>query len=201
MLNVSEVKVSGGELSEKEVGAYLSHIKEQYPDRDVAWLNLEVDGEFVNMSYELEPLPLSESEESQAILSELLTVSTTQNVPRKKTELNITSDFFNENLDISFAFCYTDYCRLKMLMRGWRNRQTRQLEVLVPETVCGFKSHPSHQNKKPHDSAVFYFVLFTFLSSLFTFLLSPKRLFQLKDKREKIKENVALQGKAKLTLR
>lgn len=57
MLNVSEVKVSGGELSEKEVGAYLSHIKEQYPDRDVAWLNLEVDGEFVNMSYELEPVP------------------------------------------------------------------------------------------------------------------------------------------------
>lgn len=56
MLNTADVKVKGGELSEKEIANYISHISEQYPKQDIEWLNIEVDGEFVNLSYELKPV-------------------------------------------------------------------------------------------------------------------------------------------------
>ena len=40
-------------------------------------------------------------------------------------------------------------------MRGWRNRQTRTFEGRVV-TPCGFKSHPSHQQRQMYFLHLFF---------------------------------------------
>jgi hypothetical protein len=52
-----KVTVEGGELSEKELEAYLSHIAEQYPNRKLKYLNVKLDGEYVDLSYDFETVP------------------------------------------------------------------------------------------------------------------------------------------------
>jgi hypothetical protein len=52
-----KITVEGGNLSEKELEAYLRHIAEQYPNRKLKYLNVKLDGEYADLSYDFEPVP------------------------------------------------------------------------------------------------------------------------------------------------
>ena len=51
-----DVKVIG-EMDGGEVDAYIVHAKEQYPNRQLSGITIEVDGDYVNLTYEFEQLP------------------------------------------------------------------------------------------------------------------------------------------------
>lgn len=51
------VTVRGGEMSKDEIGAYVEHVREQNPNRKIEAMEIEIDGDFVNLSYTLEPVP------------------------------------------------------------------------------------------------------------------------------------------------
>lgn len=53
----SKITVVGGTLSQQEIDSYVQHITKQYPDRPLKSLQIEVDGEFVNLTYEFEAVP------------------------------------------------------------------------------------------------------------------------------------------------
>ena len=50
------VEVLNGTLSEEEIAAYEKHIQDQYKNRKIEELRIELDGEFVNLSYRLAPV-------------------------------------------------------------------------------------------------------------------------------------------------
>ena len=52
-----QVKVTGGVLGRAEIDAYVDHIQKQYPGRDLDSLHIEVDGDFVNLTYTLTAVP------------------------------------------------------------------------------------------------------------------------------------------------
>lgn len=51
------IEVKGAKISEEEKQAYVDHILEKNPGRTLKSLKIEVDGDYVNLTYELEPLP------------------------------------------------------------------------------------------------------------------------------------------------
>lgn len=51
------VNVTGGTIDQKEIDAYIEHIHKNNPNRKVETLNIELDGDFVNLSYTLSPVP------------------------------------------------------------------------------------------------------------------------------------------------
>lgn len=51
------VTVKNGELSEEEILAYIAHVEKENPNRSIETLTIELDGEFVNLSYTLKPVP------------------------------------------------------------------------------------------------------------------------------------------------
>lgn len=51
------IEVKGAKISEKEKQAYVDHILKKNPGRTLKSLTIEVDGGYVNLTYELEPLP------------------------------------------------------------------------------------------------------------------------------------------------
>lgn len=53
----TNVTVVGGTLAESEVENYIQHVNRENPGRAVKSLRIEPDGEYVNLSYELEPVP------------------------------------------------------------------------------------------------------------------------------------------------
>lgn len=50
------VNVIGGEINDKEKEAYVKHIIDNNPDREIDELTIELDGEYVNLSYHLKPI-------------------------------------------------------------------------------------------------------------------------------------------------
>lgn len=50
-----EVRVKGGELGEKEINSYVDYVQSKYKARDLVYLEIEVDGEFVNLRWETKP--------------------------------------------------------------------------------------------------------------------------------------------------
>ena len=50
------VTVVGGALSEQEIGAYVTHVKEHNPHRDLKSLQIKLDGDYVDLSYEFHPV-------------------------------------------------------------------------------------------------------------------------------------------------
>lgn len=54
---MEQINVTGGNLSQQEIGAYLEHVRTQNPGRTIDSLDIEVDGEYVNLSYVLTPVP------------------------------------------------------------------------------------------------------------------------------------------------
>lgn len=50
-----DVKVKGGELSKKEIQAYVNYVEQKYPHKQIVSLEIEVDGDFVNLKWETKP--------------------------------------------------------------------------------------------------------------------------------------------------
>lgn len=58
MSNVLDlVTVKNGELSQEEILAYVNHVEKENPNRSIEALTIELDGEYVNLSYTLKPVP------------------------------------------------------------------------------------------------------------------------------------------------
>ena len=58
MSNVLDlVTVKNGELSQEEILAYVAHVEKENPNRSIEALTIELDGELVNLSYTLKPVP------------------------------------------------------------------------------------------------------------------------------------------------
>ena len=58
MSNVLDlVTVKNGELSQEEILAYIDHVEKENPNRSIETLTIELDGDFVNLSYTLKPVP------------------------------------------------------------------------------------------------------------------------------------------------
>lgn len=51
------VTVTGGELAQEEINSYVKYLEEKNPARRLKSVNIAVDGEYVELSYELEPVP------------------------------------------------------------------------------------------------------------------------------------------------
>lgn len=50
------VTVTGGELDEKEIGAYVDHVRSTHPRRTIKSLDIKVDRDYVDLSYTFEPV-------------------------------------------------------------------------------------------------------------------------------------------------
>ena len=51
------VNVIGGELSQKEIDAYVKHGTEQYPNRHITGMDITVDGDYVDLKYYFGSMP------------------------------------------------------------------------------------------------------------------------------------------------
>lgn len=51
------VNVTGGEMHPEEQRCYVERIQEKFPGRKIREISLKIDGDFVDISWELEPLP------------------------------------------------------------------------------------------------------------------------------------------------
>ena len=51
-----KITVKGEQISEKEQQAYVDYLQKKY-NRKLKTLSIELDGEFVNLTYEWEPVP------------------------------------------------------------------------------------------------------------------------------------------------
>ena len=51
------VTVKNGTMEKEEILAYIAHVEKQNPNRSVESMTIELDGEFVNLSYTLKPVP------------------------------------------------------------------------------------------------------------------------------------------------
>ena len=54
MINVN---VTGGEMSQKEIDAYIMRAKEKYADKEIESIDIAVDGEFVDINYHFADVP------------------------------------------------------------------------------------------------------------------------------------------------
>ena len=52
------VTVVGGTLPEKEIDAYVRHVREGHPGRTLESLEIKVDGDYVDLSYVFAPAPI-----------------------------------------------------------------------------------------------------------------------------------------------
>lgn len=53
------VKVIGGKISDEEKEAYVKYVKDKNPKEEIDSLTIEVDGDFVNLTYHKQPIPFS----------------------------------------------------------------------------------------------------------------------------------------------
>ena len=51
------IEVKNGQLSEQEIDAYIEHINQQFPGKTIKSLEINVDGDFVDLKFEFEPVP------------------------------------------------------------------------------------------------------------------------------------------------
>lgn len=49
--------VIGGEIDQKEINAYIDYVKKNNPNNEIEWINVELDGDYANLSYKLSPVP------------------------------------------------------------------------------------------------------------------------------------------------
>lgn len=51
------VNVTGGEISEKELNAYIKHGEDKYPNRKIVGMDVNIDGDFVDLKYYFDSVP------------------------------------------------------------------------------------------------------------------------------------------------
>ena len=49
-----KVNLTGEKISDEEVNEYVKYVQEKYPDKEIATLNLNVNGDFVDLDYTFE---------------------------------------------------------------------------------------------------------------------------------------------------
>lgn len=54
---MTQVTVTGGTMERAEIDAYLSRAKEKYPDKVISSMDINMDGEFVDITYHWETVP------------------------------------------------------------------------------------------------------------------------------------------------
>lgn len=52
-----KINVNGGNISQEEINAYVKHIENEFPDKTIDTLDINVDGEFVDLNYTFETYP------------------------------------------------------------------------------------------------------------------------------------------------
>lgn len=50
-----DINVTGGEISEEEKNAYVEYIKNKHPDKDITGLDINIDGDYVDIKYYHKP--------------------------------------------------------------------------------------------------------------------------------------------------
>ena len=50
------ITVTGGEMSAKEKSLYVEHVRKENPNRQIDWLKIKIDGEYVDLQYQLVPV-------------------------------------------------------------------------------------------------------------------------------------------------
>ena len=50
------ITVTGGEMSAKEKSLYVEHVQKENPNRKIDWLKIKIDGEYVDLQYQLVPV-------------------------------------------------------------------------------------------------------------------------------------------------
>lgn len=55
MMNI-DVTVTGGELAQQEINAYIARAREKFQGRTIKGLDIKVDGEYVDINYTFEPV-------------------------------------------------------------------------------------------------------------------------------------------------
>ena len=56
MTNVN-INVTGGKMSQEEIDAYISRAHENNPNRHLSAIDINIDGDFVDLTYHWEPVP------------------------------------------------------------------------------------------------------------------------------------------------
>ena len=52
-----DVRVTGGELSQKEIDAYVDMAKKNHPDKIISAMDIALDGEYVDITYHWQTVP------------------------------------------------------------------------------------------------------------------------------------------------
>ena len=51
------VTVSGGQLSQQEIDAYMDYARQSHPDKMISGLDIKLDGDFADLTYHWETVP------------------------------------------------------------------------------------------------------------------------------------------------
>lgn len=51
------VEVKNGQLTKQEIDAYIEYINQHFPDKEIQRLEITLDGDYVNLAYNFEPIP------------------------------------------------------------------------------------------------------------------------------------------------
>lgn len=51
------IKITNGDLSEKEINSYVEYGMKKYPKRKIKAMDIEIDGDFVDVKYHFEKVP------------------------------------------------------------------------------------------------------------------------------------------------
>lgn len=52
-----KVNVIGGEMEQKEIDSYVDYLKNKFPTKQIATLDLKIDGDYVDMDYTFDSVP------------------------------------------------------------------------------------------------------------------------------------------------
>lgn len=52
------VEIQGGKMDIQEIKAYIQYLKDKFKDETLISLSLKIDGDYVDMHYHLQPVPM-----------------------------------------------------------------------------------------------------------------------------------------------
>lgn len=52
-----DVNITGGKIGQEEINYYIENAQAQYPDKHLRAIDLEVDGDFINVKYHFSDVP------------------------------------------------------------------------------------------------------------------------------------------------
>ena len=54
---VMKINVTGGKMEKEEIDTYVEYLEHKFPQKEIASIDLEIDGEFVNVNYTFANVP------------------------------------------------------------------------------------------------------------------------------------------------